>query len=95
MDRRHTVMLIVTLVLAVIIMNRGIVASPQIAIDALIELGYTDIEINEHKWLLGEIRFCPSGYSAHFTATATDPQGKSGTVHVCTGFRYGGVLVAD
>ena len=81
------IVLVVVLVIAMAF-ARGVLVSEDVAIRALETQGYTNIKIIDHSWFALGLRGGSEDDAARFTATATNPIGKTVEVEVYTGWIF-------
>jgi hypothetical protein len=81
------------LVIGVALMFRGGCVSPDTAVAALKNQGFTDIVITDHAGAFVGFLGCGNDDAARFTAQATNPAGKRVKIFVCVGWPFKGATL--
>ena len=97
MKREVSIVTLIVVLLATVVFVlpncRGVFASPDVAVKALENQGYSNVKITEHAWFLIGLRGGSEKDAARFTATATNPAGKEVVVEVYAGWPFKGATI--
>jgi len=72
---------------------RGTLADKHLAVHALEDQGFENIEITDKAWFFVGLRGCDGHDAARFTAQATNVRGKTVETYVCTGWPFKGATI--
>ena len=93
MDEFFTI--IVTLLVALLLMCRGVFVSNDVGVQALENQSYTNIRVIDNVFFFVGFRGCEGTDAARITATATNQLGKDVTLYVCAGWPFKGATVRN
>lgn len=71
---------------------RGMLVEPSVAVNALQNQGYSDVEVVDSSWILVNFQGCGSD-AAIFHCKAINPAGKKVDINVCVGWPFKGATV--
>ncbi len=89
----QTLAIIGILITLVLILFRGTLVNSEIAVRALKNQGFTNVEILDKDWLAVGLRGCSSSDCAKFEIKADNSAGKKVNVFVCVGWPFKGATI--
>lgn len=93
MKRSKLVGFVLAFIFTLLITSRGLFVSNDIAINALEDQGYTNVEITNKHWFMFGLIGCADSDAAKFDVIATNPSGNKVELYVCSGWPFKGSTI--
>ena len=72
---------------------RGVFVNESVAIQAMEDRGFSEVEVDGSAWFLVGLRGCSEKDAARFDVTAINPAGNRVSLSVCSGWPFKGATI--